>query len=173
MSSSGQASAQDVARARAFALDAHGSQRYGDHPYSFHLDAVAEILEPYGPLAQVVGYLHDVVEDTPVTVETVRDQFGELVSGCVGLVTDAHGANRSERKVATNTKLAGVEGDERLALIVKAADRLANVRMSALSGDDSKFEMYRAEHPAFHAAVYRPGLCDGLWDAIGLILSRR
>jgi (p)ppGpp synthase/HD superfamily hydrolase len=163
----------DVSRARAFALRAHGDQRYGDHPYSYHLDAVAEILEPYGHAAQVVGYLHDVVEDTSVPIEEIRAEFGELVAACVLLVTDLPGENRSERKLATNAKLAQVDGEERLALIVKAADRFANVRACALSGNESKLAMYRAEHPAFREAAYRAKLCDGLWDAMGLVLSRR
>ncbi len=48
-------------RARDFAIAAHGEQRYGDHPYVFHLDAVAALLAPYGVDAQTIGYLHDVV----------------------------------------------------------------------------------------------------------------
>ncbi len=163
----------DVTRARAFAIRAHGDQRYGTYSYSYHLDAVAEILEPFGQAAKVVGYLHDVVEDTSTPLNEIREQFGDLVARCVALVTDSPGSNRAERKLATNAKLLKVDGDERLALIVKAADRLANVRMSALSANDEKLNMYRNEHPAFRAAAYRMGLCDGLWDAMGLILNNR
>lgn len=165
--------ASDVSRARAFALRAHGEQRYGNQPYSTHLDAVVELLEPYGPLAQTIGYLHDVVEDTSVPIDEIQTEFGDLVARCVLLVTDAPGAARSDRKAATNAKLAKVEGEERVALIVKAADRLANLRASALSGNDAKLAMYRSEHAAFREAAYRPRLCDSLWDAMGLILSER
>ncbi len=41
-----------IARARAFALEAHGEQKYGDHPYAYHLDAVAAIAAPYGEEGQ-------------------------------------------------------------------------------------------------------------------------
>jgi (p)ppGpp synthase/HD superfamily hydrolase len=167
------AEASQVQRARAFAMRAHAEQRYGDQPYSVHLDAVAELLEPYGPLAQTIGYLHDVVEDTSVPLEEIKREFGDHVARCVELVTDAPGAGRAERKAATNAKLAAVTGEEQVALIVKAADRLANVRASALDGNDARLAMYRAEHPAFREAVYRPQLCDPLWDAMGLILHER
>ena len=91
-----------VKHARTFAVAAHGDQKYGDQPYSFHLDAVAEILAPFGEQAQIAGYLHDVVEDTPVQLEAVRREFGDKISECVALVTDEKGANRKERKRRTN-----------------------------------------------------------------------
>lgn len=162
-----------VSRARAFAIDAHGDQRYGDQPYSVHMDAVAGLLESYGEDAQTIGYLHDVVEDTSVTVNRVREEFGELVAQCVKLVTDEPGTNRQERKTRTNAKLSAVPDDLRLALVVKAADRLANLRVSTLGGADSKLEMYRREHAAFREAAFRAGLCDGFWAEMECILSRR
>jgi (p)ppGpp synthase/HD superfamily hydrolase len=176
-STASEPSSDPVARARAFAIEAHGTQRYGDRPYVAHLDAVADLLRPFSVDAQVVGYLHDVVEDTPVPLDRVRERFGEVVANCVELVTDQPGTNRRERKAATNAKLAKVSGALQLALIVKAADRLANLRESARSagsaaaGGGSKLEMYRREHGAFRAAAFRPGLCDDLWAEIDQILS--
>ena len=52
-------SSESTRSARAFAVQAHGGQRYGEHPYVVHLDAVAEHLIPYGELAISLGYLHD------------------------------------------------------------------------------------------------------------------
>lgn len=161
-----------VTRARAFALVAHGEQRYGDEPYAVHLDAVAALLEPYGAEVQVVGYLHDVAEDTEIGFSEIRDAFGLHAAHCVALVTDCPGATRAERKALTNAKLAEVDEEFRAALIVKAADRLANLRVSARGGAGSKLEMYRREHPAFRAAAYREGLCEALWDEIEGIIAR-
>src|SRR5262249_47188021 len=110
-----------IARARAFAVAAHGDQKYGDLSYSVHLDAVAELLASFGELAQVVGYLHDVVEDTSVPLEVVRREFGDRVAAYVALVTDEPGVNRRERKTKTNAKLAAVVGEDSLALVVKSA----------------------------------------------------
>src|ERR1035437_6863524 len=104
-------------RARVFALLAHGDQRYGAHPYSYHLDAVADICEPYGESVQCAAYLHDVVEDTGVGLASIREEFGDLVAACVGLLTDAAGGTRAERKVITHKKLAGVGAEHYLALI--------------------------------------------------------
>jgi hypothetical protein len=53
-----------IQRAREFALQAHGNQRYGSHPYSYHLDAVADLLAPFGDEAQIAAYLHDTGEHT-------------------------------------------------------------------------------------------------------------
>jgi (p)ppGpp synthase/HD superfamily hydrolase len=162
---------QALADARFFAITAHGGQMYGDQPYSFHLDAVVELLAPFGEEAQIVGYLHDVVEDTAVSVQEVREKFGDHVANCVALVTDESGVNRKERKARTNAKLAAVSGDRELALIVNAADRLANLQMSARGGAGSKLDMYRREHSAFRQAAYRPGLCDELWKEMSRILE--
>ena len=46
-------------------LEVHGDQRYGSRPYHAHLDALAELVKEHGEEAQVLAYLHDVVEDTP------------------------------------------------------------------------------------------------------------
>lgn len=165
--------AQTVARARAFAIQAHGIQQYGNRPYSYHLDAVVDLLDAYGPLAQTIGYLHDVAEDTAVDVEEIRAEFGDLVARCVAILTDPPGADRATRKATSHAKLAKVEGEERIALVVKAADRLANLREGVFAGNAAKLAMYRGEHADFRAAAYRPGLCDTLWSAMGLIFADR
>jgi guanosine-3',5'-bis(diphosphate) 3'-pyrophosphohydrolase len=158
-------------RAREFAISAHRDQQYGDEPYATHLDAVASVLAPYGEMAQIIGYLHDVVEDTGTHLEIVQKEFGDPVATAVGLVTDEPGANRRERKARTNAKLSAVGAENALALMVKTADRLANLRASAGGRSGSKLVMYRREHPEFRAAVYRAGLCDELWLEMDRILG--
>jgi (p)ppGpp synthase/HD superfamily hydrolase len=160
-----------VAEAREFAVRAHGEQRYGDQPYSVHLDAVAELAAPFGEQAQVVAYLHDAVEDTAVSLDEVRAKFGELVSECVGLLSDAPGANRKERKAKTYARLAQVQGRAQLALIVKAADRLANVRACVREGNAGLWRMYQSEHEVFRAAAYRAGQCDEIWLELDQLLA--
>jgi guanosine-3',5'-bis(diphosphate) 3'-pyrophosphohydrolase len=77
-------------QARAFVVNAHGEQKYGDRPYAYHLDAVAVIATPFGEEAVVVAYLHDTVEDTATTLEEVEAKFGAKVAVCVALLTDHH-----------------------------------------------------------------------------------
>ena len=158
-------------QARAFALAAHGDQMYGARPYSFHLDAVVRLLSPYGIEAQVIGYLHDVVEDTEVSEGEIRQHFGRLIAECVGLLTDAPGANRAERKARTYARLATVDGPTEVALVVKVADRLANVRTCLIDDRRGLREVYSREHPAFRRAAYREGLCEPLWVELDTLLE--
>ncbi|QOF80168.1 HD domain-containing protein [Variovorax sp. 38R] len=161
----------NLSAARAYALSMHGAQMYGTHPYSHHLDAVTRVLLPYGQEAQVIGYLHDVVEDTDATVDEVRLRFGDLVAACVALLTDEPGANRKERKSKTYAKLAKVTGAEELALVVKVADRLSNVRACVADANRDLWSVYRGEHEVFKAAAFRAGLCDELWSELDGLLS--
>jgi guanosine-3',5'-bis(diphosphate) 3'-pyrophosphohydrolase len=158
-------------QARAFAISAHGEQKYGDRPYSFHLDAVAAIAKPYGEDAVVVAFLHDTVEDTQATIQEVEAKFGPKVAACVSLLTDEPGANRKERKAKTYAKLAEVHGPNELALVVKAADRLANVRACLADRKRAMWELYRSEHPVFKQAAYRVGLSESLWSELDSSLA--
>lgn len=158
--------------ARSFALTAHASQKYGDRPYAFHLEAVVELLLPYGTEAQVIGYLHDTLEDTEVTENDIRIRFGERIAECVSLLTDSPGANRAERKAATYARLSTVGRASELALVVKAADRLANVRSCVADQRRGLWEIYRKEHPCFTRAAYRERLCEPLWAELDALLER-
>jgi (p)ppGpp synthase/HD superfamily hydrolase len=170
---------EDVSRARDFAVKAHGAQQYGGHPYVYHLDQVVHLLEPFGTAAQIVGFLHDVVEDTETPLEAIVEEFGDLVADCVKLLTDSPEGTREEKKALSHAKLAQVpvEHETKLALIVKAADRLANLRHCAQGGEQGdpvatrKLAMYRKEHSAFRTAVYRIGLCEDLWAEMEDILE--
>ena len=79
-----------VDRAIGFAARAHQKQRrkIGDVPYIAHPVAVAFMLQEMGcdEAIVVAGLLHDAVEDTKVTIEEIRDKFGEevasIVAGC-------------------------------------------------------------------------------------------
>ena len=159
-----------LAEARRFALHAHRDQRYGEAPYSVHLDAVVAHLGSYGETAQIIGYLHDVVEDTAVSYAMVRENFGLFVADCVLIVTDEPGATRQERKAKTYHKMSLVEGDLELALVVKAADRLANLQACMTEGHERRRRVYMNEHAVFRSAAYRPGLCDELWETMDRLL---
>lgn len=152
-----------IEKARQFAITHHGDQKYGDRPYAFHLDQVVSLLKPYGETAQLIGYLHDVVEDTDATFKQIEIEFGSTVAACIAVLTDEPGANRKERKEKTYKKMAGITGDAELALIVKAADRLANTQSCIDDGKVGLLKVYQSEFDAFYRAAYREGLCDDLW----------
>jgi len=157
--------------ARAFAIKAHGDQKYGDRPYSYHLDQVAEIAKPFGEEAAAIAYLHDTAEDTEVTLAEIEQKFGPKIAACVALLTDEAGTNRKERKAKTYAKLAAVSGPNEIALLVKAADRLANVRACVKDRKLSLWQLYQSEQATFRASAYRTGLCDSLWLELEALLA--
>ena len=164
--------------AKRFAIEAHADQSYGAEPYAVHLQAVVEIVQQTAPddaFAHTVAWLHDVVEDTPVTVDAIGDAFGAEVAAAVASLSDPPGRNRRERKALLHEHLRTMDPSsetERVTLLVKAADRLANVRACAAAGD-GRLGMYRKEHDAFRAAAHRPGLCDALWTELDDLLAGR
>jgi len=155
-----------IEQARLFALDAHQGQKYGTRPYSIHLETVSRLTAPYGEAAQVIAYLHDIVEDTPVTLLEVAETFNQHIADCVAIVTDEAGHDRAERKTKTNAKMAQVGTDRYEALVVKAADRLANMKACVAGKRDDLLAVYLSEYNDFKHAAFRPNLCDRLWHAL-------
>ena len=156
-----------IINAKKFAEKAHADQMYGECSYIRHLDMVSMMVAPWGENAQVLAYLHDVVEDTEVTIQDIKDNFGQYMADCVELVTDCEGPNRKERKKKTNEKLSKVDLDIYPdVLIVKPGDRVINMGMCIGTRNKSLFRMYKNENEEFKKAVYRPGLCDKLWSIL-------
>ena len=133
-------------QARAFALSAHGDQTYGDLPYLAHLAAVAALLETrqLPEVYRTAGWLHDVLEDTSVSRAELVARFGEQVAELVDAVT-GEGQNRKARCSSTVQKLTRFPK----AVILKLADRLANVRQSVKDNKLSLLRMYAKELPAY------------------------
>lgn len=158
-------------------MAAHGDQRYGERPYSVHLDAVVGILLDYGYTDHSVleaGFLHDVVEDTAKTAHDLLEAgFDEEVVAIVLFCSDVEGPNRKTRKRLTYERMRatvlsweaapqGYEDYVPKAIVTKIADRLANMRAAA-ENDPGLLKMYRKEADAFRAALFTPDLADALW----------
>ena len=117
-----------------FAVKAHSNQkRDSGDPYVFHPIAVANILTELKLDSATIatGLLHDTIEDTIATYETVKKEFGEEVADLVNGVTKL---SALENKVLSNTKaenfrklILATSKDIRV-LLVKLADRLHNMR---------------------------------------------
>jgi len=93
-----------------------------------HARQVAGILAEAGcdERVQVAGLLHDVVEDTPRTVEDIRDQFGPAVAALVAAVTeDATIDKYRERKQALREQVVRGGPD---AIDIALADKIASLR---------------------------------------------
>jgi len=139
-------------KARDFALLHQEDQQHGDHSYIVHLYAVAALAVACVDTAVVIACLHDVVEDTDVTMADVEVEFGNFVASCVAILTDETGVARKESKLKTYAKMAGDCGDLQLALLVKAADRLANVRACVADKNVRLLGVCRSEHEVFRGA---------------------
>jgi GTP pyrophosphokinase len=110
-----------------------GQTRDSGEPYMVHPVMVAHILSAMRMdlVAMQTGLLHDVVEDTSVTVEQVRKEFGDEVARCVDGVTkltrlDLLSAEDRQAENFRKMLLAMVE-DIRV-IMVKLADRIHNMR---------------------------------------------
>lgn len=139
---------------KVFAAIAHKGQSYGDEPYLYHLMYVVSVLERFGfddDHLLAVAWLHDVVEDTDVTLEEVKELSDGRISALVGLVTDKEGDNRRERHEKTYPHI----GDDPEATVVKLADRIANVENCILNGKDELALMYLNEHARFLKMICR------------------
>ncbi len=131
-----------VEKAFRFASDHHKRQtRDSGEPYMNHPVLVSHILADMrmDPVTIETGLLHDVVEDTGITVEEIRKNFGEEVAQCVEGVTKLSKIDifSAEERQAENFRkmLLAMVNDIRV-IIVKLADRLHNLRtLSYLSRD--------------------------------------
>jgi (p)ppGpp synthase/HD superfamily hydrolase len=125
--------ADAVASAVEFAVRYHGDQtRPTGAPYAEHLLEALEVLVRGAgvtdPGILQAAVLHDVVEDTPCTIDEVRRAFGGRVAELVAWVTKPdpeEGADRAAVKAAYLGRLQDAPDD---AVLVKLADRASNVQ---------------------------------------------
>ena len=158
-------------RAIIFAVRAHaGTERRGKgFPYIVHpmeaVEIVATITADQELLAAAA--LHDTVEDTDVTVDQLRAEFGDRIAALVASESDIVMAGVSEedswhtRKKAAIDRLAAASHD---AKIVALGDKLSNMRAIArdyaVKGDEL-WKIFHAKDPKDHEWHYR-GLADSL-----------
>jgi guanosine-3',5'-bis(diphosphate) 3'-pyrophosphohydrolase len=117
-----------------FAVKAHKNQkRYSGDPYSNHPIAVANILTDLKLDSATIttGLLHDTIEDTHTTYETIKNEFGQEVADLVDGVTKISVFENqaiSNSKAENFRKLILATSKDIRVLLVKIADRLHNMR---------------------------------------------
>ncbi len=110
-----------------------GQVRSSGEPYISHPIAVAVILVGLGMDSDTIigGLLHDVVEDTSVTLEDIEKQFGadvaELVDGVTKLANIPYSSRAEQQAENVRKMLLAMAKDVRV-VIIKLADRLHNMR---------------------------------------------
>jgi (p)ppGpp synthase/HD superfamily hydrolase len=149
-----------------FATVAHRGQMYGDRAYVHHLTDVYGVLLYYTDHVDFLraGFLHDVLEDTDVTLAEIIERFGtttgELVWACTGV-----GKTYEDQTLSILEKLTEYPP----ACLIKCADRIANVE--AATPGDKYHQRYLAQQPDF-ATVVQPFVPPHMWDRLTAALER-
>lgn len=158
-------------RAIVFAVRAHaGTERRGKgFPYIVHPMEAVEIVATMTPDQELLAAaaLHDTVEDTDVTVDQLRAEFGDRIADLVAAESDAFVEGVSDedswhaRKQAAIDRLAKAPHDAKM---VALGDKLSNMR--AIARDyavqgDALWNLFHAKDPKDHEWHYR-GLADSL-----------
>jgi (p)ppGpp synthase/HD superfamily hydrolase len=162
-----------IERARDMALDLHEGQMYGRDPYSIHLEDVTGILIRFGHGADEdlmsAGWLHDSLEDTRASYEDIERNLGPRVAELVRAVTDdPEGEDRAARKALPMQVIPTVPG----AVILKLADRIANVKRARAALEGSRYiKMYRREQASFLGALHREGEANAMWGTLEMLLE--
>ncbi len=123
-----------ILKAYNFAVEKHGDQkRNSGEPYIIHPLQVAYILAKMGLDEQTISaaLLHDVVEDTEVTSEDLKNIFGEEIAEMVAGVTKLSTiqfATVEEKQVENYRKMFLAMGKDIRVILIKLADRLHNMR---------------------------------------------
>lgn len=164
--------AQNEAIEKAFdtAVEAHEGQfRQSGEPYVIHPIAVAEIVAEWGMDYESIqaALLHDVVEDTDMTVEELAEQFGEKVAELVNGVTklrlsaSPRPAADSVRREASNEnlrKLLLASAKDVRVIMVKLADRLHNLRTLGHLNEERRQRIARESLEIFAPLTDRLGM---------------
>ena len=121
-------------KALQFARKAHkGQKQVSGKPYVDHPIAVASLLKKYNQDTEVIvaGLLHDVVEDTSISIEKVRESFGDEIAKLVeGLtkIDKIHFESREDYNAENIRKVLLATADDIRVMLIKLADRLHNMR---------------------------------------------
>lgn len=139
-----------VERARVFATAAHAAvgqtRKYTGEPYVVHPIEVSELVASVNGTEAMVAaaLLHDVLEDTEVTVDLLEEQFGSKVADLVLWLTDISrpkDGNRSARKALDRQHSAAAPA---AAQTIKVADLISNTR-SIIAHDPGFAKVYLEE----------------------------
>jgi (p)ppGpp synthase/HD superfamily hydrolase len=135
-------------------------------PYEFHLRMVAQAAKDFERLLTPGSYYHhtiilacyghDLIEDTRVSYNDVKEVLGIEVADIVYACSNEKGKNRKER--ANDKYYEGIRNTPG-AVFVKLCDRIANVQYSKMT-KSRMFEMYKKENDGFGKQL-------GVWEVPG------
>jgi len=155
-----------IDQAIAFAAIAHAGQKrkYTGDPYIVHpleVMSIVRTVEPDREDMAVAAVLHDVVEDTPVTLREIERRFGADIGFMVKELTDvAIEGNRAMRKAADRARLAAAPYEVQT---IKVADLISNT--STIVQFDPKFAKTYLEEKRLLLEVLTEAHAHLIWQA--------
>ncbi|MGQ9518279.1 MAG: RelA/SpoT family protein [Anaerolineae bacterium] len=170
------AGAQLVRRAYERALEAHAGQaRASGESYIQHPLAVASILADLrlDPATIAAALLHDVVEDTSITIDDLRQEFGEEIARLVDGVTKLENINQlrkmsrpdlEEEQAENLRKIFLAMVDDVRVVLIKLADRLHNMRTLGALPDHKRRRIARETLEIYAPLANRLGIWQIKWE---------
>ncbi len=162
---------------RAYRVAEHyheGQKRKSGDPYITHPLAVATILAELGMTEPVIvaALLHDTVEDTPYTLDQLREDFSEEVAHMVDGVTKLDKLSYGETaKAETIRKMIIATSEEVRVLVIKLADRLHNMRTIGFLRPDKQVRIATETLNIFAPLAHRLGMNTIKWELEDLSFS--
>jgi GTP diphosphokinase / guanosine-3',5'-bis(diphosphate) 3'-diphosphatase len=160
-----------LVRAYRFSEEAHrGQKRNSGQPYVTHAVEVAKILaELQLDTATVAsGLIHDVVEDTKITIADVEREFGAeiaaIVDGLTKIAKLPTSGSKQDRQVESYRKmLLSIAKDARV-ILVKLADRLHNMRTLGFLPEEKQRRIARETRDLYAPLAHRFGMAKMRWE---------
>jgi guanosine-3',5'-bis(diphosphate) 3'-pyrophosphohydrolase len=156
--------ASAIARAYRYAAQYHSGQlRASGEPYLMHPLAVAQILAGMrmDVVSIVTGLLHDIVEDTSVSLADVQKGFGEEVASCVDGVTKLSKIDffsAEDRQAESYRKMLLAMVNDIRVIIVKLADRLHNMRTLGVLSPERRERIAKETLEIYAPIAHRLGM---------------
>ena len=132
-----------VDKAKTFAQKAHGDvghlRKYSAEPYTVHLEAVATLVDEVSGTPEMVAaaWLHDAVEDTVATIESIEYEFGSEVAVLVAQLTDVSTPDDGNRATRKSIDRAHIALASPAAKTIKLADLIDNA--GSIVTEDQRF----------------------------------
>ena len=160
-----------LARAYRFSEQAHRGQfRNSGEPYVTHAVEVAKILAELQLDTTTVasGLIHDVVEDTKLSIGDVEKEFGTeiaaIVDGLTKIAKLPNSGSNQERQVESYRKLLLSIAKDARVIIVKLADRLHNMRTLEFLPEDKQRRIAQETRDLYAPLAHRFGMAKMRWE---------
>ncbi len=159
-----------VTRAFRFADAAHeGQQRRSGEPFIMHPVGVARICVELRLDEQTIAaaLLHDVVEDTEIDIETIRDEFGAEIAALVDGVTKltrVQFQTREQAEAENYRKMVVAMAEDVRVILIKLADRLHNLRTIEYLGKQKQIQKSKEALEVYAPLAHRLGIHALKWE---------